>query len=456
MKLELSGIARALGLEISPAGTSTGYSIDSRTVAQGDLFFALRGPSFDGHCFVEAAFAKGAAGAVVERPVAGVPAELVVPDTLAALERLAVWARGRWTGTMVGITGSAGKTTTKEVIAQLLAVAMPVGKTAGNLNNHIGVPLSILRLPDDARAAVIEIGMNHPGEIRRLAEIARPSIGVVTNVGFAHAEFFDSADGVALAKRELIESLAADGVAVLNADDPRVVRFREVHRGRTVTFGIAHGADVRAVDVEPQPDGMRFRVAGVEFRSPLAGRHNLSNALAGIAVAGVFGIAPARLKDAVAALAPAKMRGERFVHQGVTILNDCYNSNPEAVRSMLDVLRAMPARRRIAVLGEMLELGRWSEPLHRDVGRYAAGSGVDVLLGIRGAAQFMVDESMRSGLADGAALFFDDPSAAGEALRRMAGPGDAILFKGSRGTRVERALEKFIEDETGPTAVSGN
>jgi UDP-N-acetylmuramoyl-tripeptide--D-alanyl-D-alanine ligase len=456
MKLELREIACALGGKASWDAAVTGFSIDSRTTAPGDLFFALRGPNHDGHLYVEAAFARGAVAAIVERPVAGAPAAIVVPHTQAALERLAAWARERWGGPLVAITGSAGKTTTKEVVAQLLAVAMPVGKTVGNLNNQIGVPLSILRLPDEARAAVIEIGMSHPGEIRQLAAIARPTIGVVTNVGFAHAEFFDSADEVALAKRELIEALPADGVAVLNADDARVVRFREIHAGRTVTYGLAEGAEVRAENVEAGGDGVRFRTAGVEFQCPLAGRHNLSNVLAAIAVAQVFGIAPERLKDAVAALAPAEMRGERFVHNGITILNDCYNSNPEAARSMLDVLRVVPARRRIAVLGEMLELGRWSEPLHRDIGRYAAGCGVDVLVGIRGAAQQMVEEASRSGLAAGAAFFFDDPAEAGELVRRAAAPGDAVLFKGSRGTRVERALEKFLGDGSGSAPAVGN
>lgn len=446
MTAELQEIARVLSAPVPPRNaTVTGWSIDSRTVEPGSLFFALRGPNHDGHCFVEKAFEKGAVAAVVEHAIGGAPAALVVADAQAALDRLAAWARARWEGTVIGITGSAGKTTTKEVIAQLLAVEMPVGKTVGNLNNHIGVPLSILRLPDDAKAAVIEIGMNHPGEIRRLAGIARPSIGVVTNVGLAHAEFFGSAEGVALAKRELIEALPSDGLAVLNADDPRVARFHEVFPGRAITFGISGPADIRAEAVEYGPDGVRFRVDGTDFESSLSGRHNVSNILAGLAVARSFGIEFARIKDAVRALTPGNMRGERFTHNGITILNDCYNSNPEAARSMVDVLRTIPARRHIAVLGEMLELGRWSESLHGDVGRYTAQCGIDVLIGIRGAAREMVDEAVRSGLPAGAAFFFDDPAAAGELLRGIAQPGDAILFKGSRGTRVERALDKFLE-----------
>ena len=452
MKLELQDIARAISAAPPAANAAvTDYAIDSRAAGPGALFFALRGANHDGHSFVEAAFERGALAAVVERPLADARGSvLMVANVQAALERLAGWARERWARPVVGITGSAGKTTTKEVIARLLAVEMAVGKTEGNLNNHIGVPLSILRLPDAAQVAVIEIGMNHAGEIRRLAAIARPMVGVVTNAGFAHAEFFRSADEVALAKRELIEALPAGGTAVLNADDARVARFGDGFAGRVVTFGFGEGADVRAEAVEYGPEGTRFRVDGTDFETSLVGRHGVMNILAGLAVARVFSIAPERLTDAVRALQAVRMRGERFVHGGATILNDCYNSNPEAVRAMLDVLRAMPARRRIAVLGEMLELGDWSETSHRGVGSYAVRCGIEVLVGIRGAARQMIDEAVRSGLPASAAVFFDDPDSAGEYLRGLIEPGDAVLFKGSRGTHVERALEKL----TGPVAVN--
>jgi UDP-N-acetylmuramoyl-tripeptide--D-alanyl-D-alanine ligase len=326
----------------------------------------------------------------------------------------------------------------------MLAVGMPVGKTIGNLNNHIGVPLSILRLPREARVAVLEMGMNHAGEIRKLCAIARPKIGVVTNVGHAHMEAFDSIEGVAAAKRELIESLPADGIAVLNADDPLVSRFREVHRGRTVTFGLSAGADVRAENVQHGADGVRFRVGAVEFSSPLLGLHSVLNLLAGIAVAGLHGIPPEQLTGVVDAFAATSMRGDRLQDNGILILNDCYNSNPDAARAMIDVLRDTPAKRRIAVLGEMLELGRWAESLHRDVGRYVAGSGIDVLVGIRGEARHLVDAATEAGQAVTAAFFFSDAAAAGDHLRNIARPGDVILFKGSRGTHVERALERFL------------
>ena len=440
MIFELQEVARAISAtgEIHQVKV-TGWSVDTRTQQPGDVYFALRGPNFDGHRFVPDAVARQAAAVVVERP-AGALDELLVPDTLGALQQLGAWARMEWGGRVVGVTGSAGKTTTKDAIAHLLAVDFPVGKTVGNFNNHVGVPLSILRLPGECRAAVLEMGMNHAGEIRELAGIAKPDVGVVTNVGYAHVEFFDSIEGVAAAKRELIEALPRDGVAVLNADDSRVARFREKHPGRSVTFGFSEGADVRATNF----DGSRFRAAGVDFEMGMAGRHAVLNLLAAIAVAGVFGIAPERLRDAVRSFTVGGMRGERLERDGMVIWNDCYNANPEAMQSMLDVLRETPARRHIAVLGEMLELGTAGPELHRQVGRYAAEQGIDLLIGVRGNAHEMVDAAVGAGLPAKAAHFFEDPAEAGEFVRREARPGDAILFKGSRGVRVEKALEKLL------------
>ena len=449
--LPLNEVAAAMGSSVTPPPKNvSGWSVDSRTLAAGDVFFALKGPAHDGHQYLAQVFEKGAAAAVVERPE-GLPCmELVVADTARALEDAARYARRRWGGDIVAVTGSAGKTTTKDIIAAMLAAEMPVGKTVGNFNNQVGLPLSILRLPDDVKVAVLEIGMNHAGEIRHLAALADPiRVGVVTNVGYAHIEFFDSIEGIALSKRELIEALPPDGTAVLNADDPHVIRFRDTHPGPVVTFGLAEGADVRATDIEYGEEATRFRAGGMAFETHLLGRHGVRNVLAGLAVARVFGIDAARLRDTVRSLAAGNMRGERIRRDGITILNDCYNSNPDAAKSMIDQLRDTPARRRIAVLGEMLELGHWTEPLHRDVGRYVARAGISVLVGIRGAACHMVDEAVKSGLAAGAAYFFEDPVHAGASLRNLAREGDAILFKGSRGTRVERALEEFMKKEPG-------
>jgi UDP-N-acetylmuramoyl-tripeptide--D-alanyl-D-alanine ligase len=444
MTLDLQQVAQAIRAAGKPGPQpATGWSVDTRTQNVGDVYFALRGPNHDGHDYAATAVEKGAAAVVVDRST-GVPSELIVPDTLIALQDLARWARTHWGGTVVAVTGSAGKTTTKDAIAHLLSAELAVGKTEGNFNNHVGVPLSALRLPDQCRVGVLEMGMNHAGELRELAAIARPDIGVVTNVGYAHVENLGSIEGVAQAKRELIEGLANGGTAVLNADDVHVRRFREIHAGPVVTFGFSETADVRGEAVEAIDGGTRFRVAGVEFETSLSGRHVVMNFLAALAVARVFGIPPERLRDAVRSFAVAKMRGERIDCHGMAIWNDCYNSNPDAARAMIDVLRETAAERRIAVLGEMLELGPSSTELHRNVGAYAAAHGVDVVIGVRGYARDVVAAALEAGLPAGSAHYFDDPAAAGEFARGMARPGDALLFKGSRGVRMERALERFL------------
>jgi UDP-N-acetylmuramoyl-tripeptide--D-alanyl-D-alanine ligase len=250
-------------------------------------------------------------------------------------------------------------------------------------------------------------------------------------------------EAIAAAKRELIESLPSTGVAVLNADDERVVGFRAVHPGRTLTYGFSREADVRSMDVDMNAEGAGFTVRGVRFRTMLTGRHNVSNILAGLAVASLFEIDFEELVSAVAGLTPGEMRGERSVWRGVTVLNDSYNSNPEATRSMIDVLRQEPAQRRIAVLGEMLELGNMSKALHREVGVYAAAAGVNVLIGVRGGSRFMVEAAQEAGLPSNLALFFEEPESAGGFLRDFVKPGDAVLFKGSRGTHIERALARM-------------
>jgi UDP-N-acetylmuramoyl-tripeptide--D-alanyl-D-alanine ligase len=449
MNRPLKWVAAQLGQVSENDAQVTGWSVDSRTLRPGDLFFALRGPTHDGNAYVAEVLKNGAAGAIVDQGIDGDHAVLRVQDSLVALQTLASSARREWAGDVVGVTGSAGKTTTKDVIAELLSEGFKTAKTEGNLNNHVGLPLSLLRLDDHARIAVLEMGMNHSGEIRALAEIARPNLGVVTNVGAAHMESFDSIEGIAAAKRELIEALPLEGTAVLNADDARVAAFATVHAGKVVTYGQSEDANVRAEDVRFSEDGLAFRVGATRFESSLTGRHSVSNLLAGIAVAGIYGIAPDRLTDRIRNIQPGKMRGERFRHNGILVFNDCYNSNPDAAQAMLAVLRDVPARRRIAVLGEMLELGRWAEPLHRAVGNYAAECGIDVLVGLRGAACYMLDAAKRSGLRADAAFFFDDPVPAGQLVRSLAEAGDAVLFKGSRGVHVELALEQFLASPEG-------
>ena len=441
MKLDLQTAAAWMNAEGAVSGKAAGWSVDTRTLEPGDVYFALRGPVHDGHDYVAQAFERGAVCAVVDRDLTGGGTLLRTADSLAALQRLARRARENWARDVIGVTGSAGKTTVKDVIAHFLAVRYRVDKTIGNLNNHVGVPLSILRLPDEAQIAVLEMGMNHAGEIRELAGIAQPRVGVITNVGYAHIEFFDSIEGIARAKRELIDALPASGIAVLNAEDEHVARFAAAHSGRSITYGFQGNAEVRGTSVSDH----QFECEGASFQIPLAGRHGVLNVLAGIATARAFGIPAAELAEAARSIPTGKMRGERIERNGYTILNDAYNANPEAMRSMLDVLTAIPARRHIAVLGEMLELGSQSEPLHRDLGTYAAGKKVDVLLGIRGSARAMLEAAVHAGMPAEAAHFFPDSIQAGQGLKALVRPGDALLFKGSRGVRVELAMDKLLE-----------
>jgi UDP-N-acetylmuramoyl-tripeptide--D-alanyl-D-alanine ligase len=439
----------------------TGYSIDSRTVAAGDLFFAIRGPHHDGHDYVEAALERGAAGAVARidwleaRRAAGAPLDRVigVEEPAEALQRLAAAARRRWGKPVVGITGSNGKTTTKEAVSSLLQTRYRVAKSEGNLNNEFGLPLSLLRIGDEAEIGVLEMGMNHRGEIRKLAGIAQPSVGVVTNVNAAHLEFFESVDEIALAKRELIEGLGAGGVAVLNAGDERVRRFAEAHPGRSVTFAVDREADFQARDLESKgPQGVRFQLRwrtqdGGEketaFESPLPGRHNVGNVAAAIAVAAAFGIEPPELVEAVAGLRAFRMRGEVLESKGLKILNDCYNANPAAVAAMLEVLRHTPARRRVAVLGEMRELGESSAALHREIGA-AAAAAADAVVTVQGHAAEIAAGAVAAGLTASAAHFFEDAETAGDFLTRYLKAGDAVLFKASRAVGLERAVEKVV------------
>ena len=458
MRLRLSDIASTLGTSLEGEGNeTTGYSIDSRTVRNGDLFFAIRGPRFDGHDFVESVWEAGAAGVVAER--SWVSAHdvrgplLAVDDSAEALRRLAREARKRWGCPVIGVTGSNGKTTTKDAIAVLLSERFRVAKTEGNLNNELGLPLSILRMDDAAEIGVFEMGMNHRGELAALGAIAAPTVGVVTNVSEAHVEFFASADEIALAKRELIESLPADGTAVLNTDDARVRGFRDVHSGPVVTFGESDGADFQATDIETRgAEGVRFTLRrkrggeAIPFETGLIGRHNAVNLAAALAAASVCGVDSPDLVDPVARLRPAKRRGETKRLGGALLVDDSYNANPRAMEVMLRVLAETPARRRIAVLGEMRELGERSEELHRRVGRVAASSGVDLLVGVTGAARWMVDEAVASGLSAVATAFFDEPEAAGYFVAEQLRADDVVLFKASRGVVLERAIETLEQE----------
>lgn len=453
MKLALEQIAHWCSGELrgaNPAHCATGYSIDSRTLERGDLFFAIHGERFDGHDFVAAAHERGAVATVVSRSrstsLQGAPGQafIVVDDTLAALQHLASAVRRHWGRRVVGITGSAGKTTTKEAVAIALGVGYSVLKSHGNLNNNYGLPLQLLRLEPSHDVAVIEMGMNHAGEIAALARIAMPNWGVVTNVGRAHIEnFADGIAGVARAKYELVQALPPDGIAFLNCDDPYVSQFGRDFHGRVIHFGRGPCANLRVDHVENLgPGGVRLVVhagndtAVIHLR--LLGEHNVTNILAAIAVGLAAEIPLDMAARALEALQPEDKRGEVLTWGGATIINDSYNSNPEALKAMIATLAGMPARRRILVAGEMLELGAESPALHAACGKAAAEAGVDFVIGVRGAASNIVEAARKAKVE---AIYLETPEEAGEWLRANLREGDAVLLKASRGVRLERALQ---------------
>ena len=451
MKLKLAKIAEFISAQAtSSEEVATGYSIDSRTIQLGNLFFAVKGEHLDGHDYVHSALDKGAVAAVVARNELhrynDVNRLLPVDDTLVALQMLATAVRRVWGKPLIGITGSAGKTTTKEAIAHVLATRFKVLKSEGNFNNHFGLPLMLLKLEPEHDMAVIEMGMSHAGEIRALAKIAQPEIGVVTNVAPVHLEFFDSLAGIARAKYELIESLPQNGTAVLNADDEYVSQFGREFKGKVITYGTKPMAEVRAESIRSLgADGSQFDVVSPcgrqSARLPLVGQHNILNALAAVSVACSRGMSFGEAVAALATLKPADKRGQVLQLGNITVINDCYNSNPTALNAMVDALAALKAKRRIVVAGEMLELGPAGEQMHRDAGKHIAEEKIDWLIGVRGLAQAMVEGAREAGMK---AEFVATPEAAGEWLSSETRDGDVILLKASRGVKLEKALEVWI------------
>ena len=456
MKLRLGQIADWIHAEgeFDSAVEAVGYSIDSRTIGAGELFFAVRGERVDGHDFVEAAMANGAVAAVVSQRWL-VPAEfdecrlLRVPDdcedcVLDAMQKLAHEVRRAWGGRVIGVTGSAGKTTTKECIAAVLATKFKVLKTEGNYNNHFGVPLTLLRLEMEHEVAVLEMGMNHAGEIRALAKIAEPEWAVVSNVAAVHLEFFaDGLEGIARAKYELVEALPAEGLAFLNADDERVREFGRGMGERAVLFGTSEGAAVRAVGIDDHGlRGTEFELVagGRPMLWPMVlhmpGRHNVMNALAAIAVGTRAGISLDECCVALETMRPTEKRGDIVEFHGARLINDTYNSNPKALESMVQALKKTEAKRRIVVAGEMLELGPGAAKLHEACG--AAMNGVDVVVGVRGFAKEIVAGAKSQGVT---AEFVETPEAAGAWLKKNLREGDVVLLKASRGVRLEGALK---------------
>lgn len=454
--VNLDDVAKAIGGVLRGERTRLvrGISIDSRTVQPGQLFFALRGERTDGHQYVRVSAERGAVGAVVSQPVdapEGFPL-LFVADTVWALGCFARWYRSRFDIPVVGITGSAGKTTTKEMTAAALSARYRVLKSPQNLNTEIGVPLALAQLEREHTAAVIELAMRGRGQIDWLAYLARPQVGVITNIGWAHLGLLGSRDSIALAKSELLYRLPSDGIAVLNADDDYYDFCRRQAPCAVWSFGWRRPATVRATKVTLDEQGqaqcvVRYRREAVPLRVPVPGLHHLSNALAALTVAVALEVP---LAEAVSHLeqVPALERRMAIVHtrKQVTVLDDTYNANPASVRAALHTLqRVANGSRRVVVLGDMLELGDEAPRLHREVGREAAQIGAQVLV----AVGEMAEEVLRGAQMERhppQCLAFRDSRAAAEQVPALLQPGDVVLVKGSRALQMEQVVQAITED----------
>jgi UDP-N-acetylmuramoyl-tripeptide--D-alanyl-D-alanine ligase len=459
----LQWLAQAAGgqtLSGEPRMPIGNVTTDTRMLQPGDFFVALRGPRFDGNAFVGEAINRGASGAMVDTGFAPSTDVLTrgaivqVPDTTRGLQDLAHAVRKSSDTRVIAITGSAGKTTTKETIAAFLAGRFQVVKNKGNLNNHIGLPLSLLQLRTGPDVAVMELGMNHAGEISTLVAVAEPDVRVWTNVGDAHLGFFESSDAIAAAKAEILERAHDRTVLACNADDARVMSRVASFPGRILTFGEAEGATVRATSIEDRGvDGMRAEVstpAGtVTVETPLLGRGNLSNVLAAAAVAVDASIPLAEIAAAARRLRPADHRGA--VHRlkgGITLIDDSYNSSPTALQRALEVIaRETRATRKVAVLGEMLELGHASAAKHEECGRAAAQAGLRLLFAIGGqAARVLANAAVSAGMPASSVTYVERSEPASDLVKNAVRAGDLVLVKGSRGIRTDLVVDRLVAE----------
>ncbi len=416
----------------TPFSEVAGIACDTRTLQAGTVYLALRGERVDGHAFVEEAFSKGAVGAVVDDRYEGTEGVLLrVPDTLQALHRFAAGQRSEWDGLAVGITGSVGKTTVKELCADVLAQQMPTHRTAGNRNNHIGLPLTLLDTTPEHHLAVVEIGMNHPGEIRPLAQLLRPDFAIVTDLGNAHREHFESLEEIVREKAGLLEALNEKGTALLDRDACWFDLLCGYTAARVVTLALSGDADVRG---EYLP-GEHLRVNGYVFELPQPGRHMARNTLRAVALGLESGLEPERIEAGLKRFSPPPMRWQRCEMAGVHFINDAYNANPLSMRAALQTFAAMEGTRHWAVLGGMHELGAVAAQEHAALGRFVDGLGLDGLIAVG-----EWGEALACGERSWCA---DDSAAAAGLLQDRAGPGDVVLIKASRGERLERVLDFF-------------
>ncbi len=452
MDLTLGEIAEVLGAQLFCDGSTRikRVSIDSRTLKKGMVFFALSGDRYDGHSFLGEVFEKGAAGAVVDEKKVSLNEYgngkilLKVADPLRALQDVASYYRRKFNVPIISVTGTNGKTTTKEMIAAVLSTRYRVVKSPGNLNNHIGVALSVCSWSRDDEYAVVEMGANHFGEIYRLCEIARPTHGLITNIGKGHLEFFGSEEGVARAKSELLQFLGNNGKAFLNGDDQYLFHLRDLVRD-TVTYGFSNRCDIRAYDLGADESGFpSMKVGEKKIKIFIPGRYNLINGLAAAAVGRSFGISWEAIQKSLESYRPMKKRMEVIELSGTTIINDTYNANPVSVQHALSALSDMKKiRRKIVVLGDMLELGKSSETEHKKIGELIAELGIDIFFSY--GAEMEAASKRAKELGVDVVEHFDSKTELGARLQQIIKEDDGILVKGSRGMKMEEVVEMLQE-----------
>lgn len=446
MGLQIKNIIRWLNLDIQiPDAKITGVSIDTRTLRPGNLFVALQGENSDGHDYVVQALEKGACAALVSRTYAAAHSDslrlIPVNNPLIALQHIAFSYRQQFKGYVIAITGSNGKTTTKEMVAQLLSRKYRIHKTEGNLNNHIGVPLTILHCPNNADMMVIEMGMNHPGEIKALCAIAKPTHGIITNVGRGHLGFFKSIAAIGRAKAELLDALKESGVAFINGDDPCLVKYRHV-AARTVLFGFGKNNQIHAEKMQNPLGQPAMIVDSTEVRLNIPGSHQLYNALAAIAIGRELKISLSDMVQALSLFHSCKQRMEKIEIKEIQILNDAYNANPDSVLAALDTLSEIPAKRHIAILGDMLELGEFSEDEHVFIAKAIKKRKIDVFWGVGPQMKHTFKQLLSNGSFK--CIHFNDTKKLMVQLSDQFKPGDAVLIKGSRGMHMENVVDAII------------
>ncbi|HMS84923.1 MAG TPA: UDP-N-acetylmuramoyl-tripeptide--D-alanyl-D-alanine ligase [Nitrospira sp.] len=436
-------------------------SLDTRSLRPGDLFIAIQGERFDGHDFVKSALVRGAVGAIVHESYdvslrAGKflskrmrPVILGVPDPLYAYQQLASYFRGRFKIPIVAVTGSNGKTTTKEMVASVMAHRWKILKTEGNLNNRLGVPQTLFRLNAQHQGAVIEMGVDNIGQTTRLCEIAKPTIGIITNIGPDHLEFFGSMDVSAQAKAELLDRLPGDGTAVLNADDSYYGYLTARAQCRVVSFGLSAKADVRALNVTSDGrNGTMFRLVLPQSRRHtnvhirVQGEHNVVNALAAAAIGTTLGLSGASIAQGLSKFRPAAMRSQVSVCQGVKLIIDCYNANPASMTAAVQLLTQIRTKgKKIAVLGDMLELGPNAAQMHEEVGGFVARQGIDQLVACGPLGKSLAKGAREAGQDSSHIREVSDATAAADAVKSIAKSGDVVLIKASRGMKLEHVAD---------------